>query len=223
MAGLAAAIRNWQPITIHFAETFSTRRPFPSVQGHNGGRTMKKSLFLGGLILALLFTAGTASASDRWLHVRVQEDGPDGERVSVNIPIQLVEAILPTIETDEMSGGMIHLHDADMEGIDLRELLKALQDAPDAEFVTVEGRDESVRVAKENDFIVVKAEEDDGEKVRVTMPLDVVDAMLGGDSDKLDLVAALDALASYDGGDLVTVESEDSHIRIWIDSSESGK
>jgi hypothetical protein len=77
-------------------------------------------------------------------------------------------------------------------------------------------------VAKENGFLVVHADEEDGEKVRVTMPLEVVDAMLSGDSDELDLIAALDALASYNGGDLVTVESEDSHVRIWIDSSDSG-
>lgn len=184
---------------------------------------MKKSLFLGCLILILLLPLGAVSASDRWLHVRVQEDGPDGERVSVNIPIQLVEAILPTIETDEMKEGKIDWDETELEGIDLREMLKAFQDAPDAEFVTVEGADESVRVAKENGFLVIRADEDDGEKVRVTMPLDVVDAMISGDSSKLDLLAALDALASYDGGDLVTVESEDSHIRIWIDSSETGK
>jgi len=183
---------------------------------------MKKSLVLGGLILALLVTTGLASASDRWLHVRVQEDGPDGERVSVNIPLQLVEAILPTIQTDELSDGKIHMDEAELEGIDLREVLKAFQDAPDADFVTVQGKGESVRVAKEKGFLVVHADEEDGEKVRVTMPLAVVDAMLSGDSDELDLIAALDALASYDGGDLVTVESEDSHVRIWIDSSDSG-
>jgi hypothetical protein len=183
---------------------------------------MKKSLFLGCLIVALMFTVGLASASDRWLHVRVQEDGPDGEQVSVNIPIQLVEAILPTIETDELQDGKLVLDHTDIEGIDLREILKAFQDAPDADFVTVKGGDESVRVAKEDGFIVVHVDEEDGEKVRITMPLDVVGAMLSGGSDELDLVAALDALASYEGGDLVTVESEDSLVRIWIDSSDTG-
>ena len=183
---------------------------------------MKKSLCLGCLILALLFTSGLAAASDRWLHVRVQEDGEEGEQVSINIPIQLVEAILPTIETDELQDGKLRLDETEMEGIDLREILKAFKDAPDADFVTVRGGDESVRVAKENGFLVVRAEEGDGEKVRITMPLDVVDAMLSGASDELDLVAALDALANYDGGDLVTVESEDSLVRIWIDSSDTG-
>jgi hypothetical protein len=35
-------------------------------------------------------------------------------------------------------------------------------------------------------------------------------------------MAALDRLAEFDGGDLVTVESDDESIRIWIDNSNSG-
>jgi hypothetical protein len=182
---------------------------------------MNKSTCLGFLIAVLLLTAGPASASGSWLHVKVQDGGPEGERVSVNIPIQLVEAILPTIETDELKEGKILWDETELEGIDLRELLKALQDAPDANFVTVEGSDESVKVAKENGLLVVRADDGGGDRVRVTMPLDVVDAMLGEDSSELDLLAALRALADYDGGDLVTVESDETLVRVWIDSSES--
>ena len=54
------------------------------------------------------------------------------------------------------------------------------------------------------------------------MPLEVVDAMVAGKDGELDLLAALEALADYDG-DLVTVESEDSFVRIWIDSTDSGE
>jgi hypothetical protein len=182
---------------------------------------MKKSLIPVALMVALLCTVAMAGLEDRWLHVRVQEDGPDGERVSINIPLQLVEAILPTIETDELQDGKLRWDEADVEGIDLKEVLKAFQEAPDADFITVKGREESVRVAKEKGFLVIHADEDD-EKVRVRMPLGVVDAMVDARGDELDLLAALEALADYDG-DLVTVESEDSHVRIWIDSTNSGE
>jgi hypothetical protein len=182
---------------------------------------MKKSLIPVALMAALLCTVAMAGLEDRWLHVRVQEDGPDGERVSINIPLQLVEAILPTIETDELHDGKLHWDEAEVEGIDLKEVLKAFQEAPDADFITVKGRDESVRVAKEKGFLVIHADEDD-EKVRVRMPLGVVDAMVDARGDELDLLAALEALADYDG-DLITVESEDSHVRIWIDSTDSGE
>jgi hypothetical protein len=183
---------------------------------------MKKPVMLGLALATLLGTAAVAGTQDSWLHVRVQESDEDGDRVNVNIPLQLVEAILPTIETDELHQGRLKLDSDDLEGIDLREILKAFRETPDADFVVVEGKDDSVRVAKENGFLVVRVEEKEGDNVRVTMPLEVVDAMLGDDGEELDLIAALRALSEFDGGDLVTVESDDSNVRVWIDTSKSG-
>lgn len=189
---------------------------------HPTNTTKIRRGLLAGLIL-LLLTGVAAGGEQRWLHVRVVEDGRDGETVSVNIPLTLVEAILPTIHTDELQHGKVRLDDAELEGIDLREVLRALRDAPDADFITVKSEDETVRVAKEDGFLVVRADERRGDRVRVTVPLEVVDAMLGADADEIDLLAGLRALADYDGGDLVTVESDDTHVRVWIDSSDSGE
>ena len=181
---------------------------------------MKRLATLG---LALLLSLGTVSAAERWLHVRVQEGGTDGEQVNVNIPLSLVEAILPTINTHELSGGKLRLDGRDeFQGMDLREVLAALRDAPDADFVTVRGANESVRVAKERGYLVVHADEARGDRVRIRMPLEVVDAMVAGGNNELDLLAALRALAAFDGEDLVSVESDGSHVRIWIDGSEAG-
>ena len=45
----------------------------------------------------------------------------------------------------------------------------------------------------------------------------------GGDDGQLDLIAALRRLGEYDGGDLITVESDDGDaVRIWIDSNAAG-
>ena len=179
---------------------------------------MKKT-FIGALTILLAMTASLASA-DRWLHVRVVENGSHGENVSVNIPLQLVEAILPSIQTDEFRHGRLHWQPEEIEGIDLHAVLKALRDAPDAEYVTVEGDDEKVRIAKEDGMLVIRAEEKGGERVRVTLPLSIVDAMIGEDPHEIDLIAGLRALADYTEGDLVTVESDDTHVRIWIDSQQ---
>lgn len=181
---------------------------------------MKKTLIVAS-VLMLLATSLAAASSGRWLHVRVDEQGYGDSNVRVNIPLDLVEAILPTIQTDELSNGIIQLDDADLEGIDLPELLRALQDAPDADFVTVKEKDSTVRVSKEGGFLLVNAD-DDGEKVRVRMPLEVVDALIGSREGEIDLLAGLRALADY-GGDLVTVESDDTTVRVWIDSSDSGE
>ena len=182
-----------------------------------------KKIALAGIAL-LLFATGTALAGmeGRWLHVRVQDHDDDGEYVAVNVPLELVGALIPTIETDEFRGGRIVIDDDDFEEIDLRAALKALRDTPDGEYVTVRSRDENVRVAKERGFFLIDAEDDDGEKVRVRMPLKVVDAMLGSRRNEIDLMAALDVLADSGNGDLVTVESDDSSVRVWIDSDQNG-
>ena len=177
---------------------------------------------VGCVVMILAAAAGIANAGDQWLHVRVQESGNRGDAVSVNIPLQMIEAVLPMIEAEGLDHGRIDFGHGELHGIDLRELLEALQDAPDADFVTVKSDDEVVRVAKEDGFLLVRVEERD-ENVRIRMPLGVVEAALGNGNGRLDLVAALRRLGEYDGGDLITVESDDGDaVRIWIDSNAAG-
>jgi hypothetical protein len=182
-----------------------------------------------GIALIGLFSFSIAGAADKWLHVRVDEGGDNGkgERVSINIPLSVVARMLPLISIDELQHGKLHLDIGDdLEGIDLAALADALRDSPDADFVTVESDDEIVRIRKEGDFIIVHAEErghGSNETVRVRMPLAVVDALVGDDPYELDLIAALDALSEYDGDPLVDIQSDDSSVRVWIDSSDSGR
>ena len=172
--------------------------------------------------VCMLMLSVTLAASDSWLHIRVEERGRGGENISVNIPLALVEALIPAIETEEFNRGRIHIGDADLDGIDLHEILLAVRDAPDADYVKIQGDGEEVRVSKERGFLIVNVDEDRGDRVRVRLPLDVVDALVGEGSEELDLVAALDVLARHHKGDLVSVESDDESIRIWIDNSDSG-
>jgi hypothetical protein len=176
------------------------------------------------LALMVCLTAGTAlaGADGHWLHVRVDEGDDDGEKINVNIPLSVVMAILPAIESDDFRGGRINIGRGEIEDIDLHELLNAFKDAPDADFVTIEGRDESIRISKERGFLLVSVDDDD-ERVRVRLPLDVVDALLSGGDGELDILAALDALADHGGGDLVTVESDNESIRVWIDTDSDGE
>ena len=175
------------------------------------------------LVLLVILATGPAlaGAEGHWLHVRVVESGDDGEKVNVNIPLSVVMAILPAIETDEFRGGRIDIGHGEIDDIDIHEVLKAFKDAPDAEYVTIDGRDETVRVSKERGFLLVNVD-DGNDRVRVRFPLDVVDALLSGGENELDLIAALDALADHGGGDLVTVESDDESIRVWIDTDADG-
>ncbi|NIM63502.1 MAG: hypothetical protein GTO30_18230, partial [Acidobacteria bacterium] len=139
---------------------------------------MKRKWIPLALMLCLATGTALAGADAHWLHVRVEEAG-DGEKVNVNIPLSVVMAILPAIETDEFRGGRIDLGHGEIDDIDLHAVLKAFKDSPDADFVTIEGRDESVRVSKERGFLLVNVD-GDNDRVRVRLPLDVVDALLSG-------------------------------------------
>src|SRR3989442_12043693 len=58
----------------------------------------------------LLLTAGfAAAAQDRWLHVKVVDAAKGGESVNVNIPLELAEKVLPTIQAEKLSHGKIKI------------------------------------------------------------------------------------------------------------------
>jgi hypothetical protein len=178
------------------------------------------------LFLVCMIAAGVAQAADRWLHVRVEETGSYGENISVNVPLELVTAFLPAIQDEAWDHGHFDIGHGRIDDVDLREIFEALRDAPDTDFVTVRSKDEHVRVAKEGGFLRILVEDLDdlkGETVRVTLPMEVVEAMLGRDGSQLDLAAGFERLAEFDGGDLVTVESNDESIRVWIDDSQTGE
>jgi hypothetical protein len=77
-------------------------------------------------------------------------------------------------------------------------------------------------VAKENGYLVVRVDERRGDKVRLRIPLDVIEAMLGGGNGELDLIAGLRALAEFEE-DVLVVESDHESVRVWIDSSPDGE
>ncbi len=177
---------------------------------------------LATLGLALLTTTAFAGPTDYWLHVRVDEHGSDGEQVRINLPIQLVESVLPLIHNGALRGGHMRI-DMDQHDIDLPKLLAAVRDARDGEYVTVTSEDENVRVAKQGGYLLVKAIDSD-ETVDVRIRLAVVDALLTP-TDKADgelnIAAAVHTLAEQGEGDIVTVTGEDENVHIWIDGKET--
>ena len=54
----------------------------------------------------------------------------------------------------------------------------------------------------------------------IEVPVTLVDALLGGRSDRLDLKAALAELTD-ERGDIVTVRDGEKRVRVWIDESKS--
>ena len=181
-------------------------------------------LTAGALALMLAAPAGLAAQSNAaWIHVQVAEGGDKAETVNVNLPLSLARVALqvaPKKMTEELHEKM---SESEMSLADLRLLWAELKNAGDAEFVTVESGDESVRVARVGDKIRVFVEElkeDEGaesaERVQVEIPVEVVDALLSGEGEELNLEAAVARLADQ-RGDIVKVEDGESRVRVWID------
>jgi hypothetical protein len=185
---------------------------------------MKQRIRTGaGLTLALLLcTAAAWAQSEPWIHVRVIEHTKDGSKVSVNVPLSLAQVALEVAPKDVLEKGRLKLREKNISVADIRKLWTQLKASGDAEFVTVEEKDKTVRIARAGDHlrIDVRDQSDKNETVQIRMPLVVVDALLSGEGEAMDVGAAIAQLKGQ-RGEIVTVEGSDNQVRIWIDESRS--
>jgi hypothetical protein len=189
---------------------------------------MRKTL---GVMVSMLAFAALAIPADRWIHIRVIESGPDGDRVRINIPLSLAEAVLPTIKSDKFCDGKVKVEGHALDQVDLRSMLEAVRKAQDNQYVTVESKDQNVEVAKAGEFLLIKVHENckgAGKKaqawkatntVDIKIPFKVAHALLSGNNDELNVLAAVRALDEYQNLELVTVKDDSNNVRIWVDSS----
>jgi len=172
----------------------------------------------------VLLCAGVASAATKmWVHVHV-EDSVKEEKVKINLPLSVIEAMLPMIEEEQIRKGSLHINDHDFRVEDLRKVWNEIRDEGDMDFVTVEGRDGNVKVRIEGNFLLVQPEEKSKDsKVDIRLPLQVVDAMLSGSGNELNLTAGIKALRDSGVHDIITVNDNHSSVRVWIDDKNLGK
>jgi len=187
------------------------------------------ALFLSPLGALAQSTAAPASSNqsttsvskDRWLHVRVISSDARGESVRVNVPLELAEKVLPAINKHRLHEGKIKIDDAHVNDVDLRALVDAIRTTKDGEFVTVQSKDCDVRVAKQNNHLIVHVLDKENSKkseVEVRVPMKVIDALFSAGKDELDLVAALHALSAQGDTELVSVKDHENIVRVWLDS-----
>jgi hypothetical protein len=162
-----------------------------------------------------------AAKPDRWLHIRVESKDSKGETVRVNVPLELAEKVLPTINKDRLQHGKVKIADVHASDMDLHALLDAVRTAKDGEYVTVQATDQDVRVAKHDDHLFVHVSDKAGSKkskVEIKIPIKVVNALFSAGKDELDMVAALHALSAQGDTELVSVKDDDNTVRIWLDA-----
>ncbi len=202
---------------------------------------MRKTTLLTAVLALVLIApaAGFAGEKDKgarepWIHVEVREAGADEAVVNVNVPFSLADAALESFndqigthisfdrhahgEHSETVAGGDSTGRPDLSVADLRRMWKEMRDAGEAEFVTVKDREESVRISREGDLVLVNVDgKGDGEKVRIRVPVTVMDALLSGEGDQLNVRAAVNALRDMRKGEVVRVEDGGDLVRVWID------
>jgi hypothetical protein len=189
---------------------------------------MRKSILAGvGLLALSVLPAAQAQTTTAWLHVRVEEV-KEASKVSVNLPMAVVEAVLKASPDMIEKHGKIHIgDDHGIKMADLRQAWKALAGVGDAELVTVESEDENVKVMRKGDLVQVFVDKkgkvgkdgkaaQGGEEVRVEVPVSLVDAFLSGEGEEGNIQAAVAELQKR-RGNIVTVNDDDSKVRVWID------
>jgi transcriptional regulator of met regulon len=181
------------------------------------------SLMLGAALAAAMpVPAIGAGTEGRWLHVRVLDRSERVEKVRINLPLTMLETMASSMQAEHVKNGRVQMGDSGLTPDQLRAMWQSLRSSGDMEFVTIESDDETVRVARSGNYMLAKIEgsrDGDGSrgKVDVKVPLKVVDALLDAPEGELNFKGALQMLADYDDGDLVTIHDGTSDVRVWID------
>lgn len=167
-----------------------------------------------------------AAGGSAWLHVRVDEPGKSS-KVRVNVPMAVVEAALEAAPERIVDKGRIKIDlgrdDHDLSLAQMRKLWQELRAAGDTDIVTVEDEGETVRVSRKGDLVQVRVTKaSEKEEVHVDLPVNLVDAVLAGAGDSVDVKAVIRELRSQ-RGDIVRVTDANTAVRIWIDESASGQ
>jgi hypothetical protein len=199
-----------------------------------------------GLTLMLMGAAAAEARTALWLHIKVHDAG-EGSRVSINLPLSVVEAARPLIPEEARTAGRLRVDDRDLSVEDLRRIWREVRRQPEGSYLTIDEPQGNVRVARSGGYLLIQAAGGterpgrpgapgepgsdigrrhhgrEGEHVEVRIPEPVVDALLAGGGDRFDLAGAIAALAASGEGELVTVNGDHETVRMWVDAEAEGR
>lgn len=174
-------------------------------------------------VAAAAFAAAAAAATPAaqepslWLHVRVEADG--GETGGLDLPVGTASALLGMTPNATIENGQLQVDDEYRAALNvLRLAWEQLRAADDGEPITFRREDALVRAARVGSRVELFVE-DGGRTAEGDLPAVVVDALLSGDGQALNVDAALEALSARPG-ESIRVTEPDRRIRIWVDAAE---
>ena len=171
------------------------------------------------MVVVPLGAQEAAEETGSWLHVQIESKGAETGQMALNLPLRAVGAFV-AMAPEEVVSSDGRLTVAEEHGVsvsEIRTMWRELMAAGDSEFAAVQRDDRTVRVARADDQIEINVTSVDA-NIRIDLPVVVIDALLSGDGETLNLVAAIDQLGDL-RGDIVRVTEETRQIRIWVDES----
>lgn len=124
-------------------------------------------LLIGFLLVATATTVGAVTSFTRNGLISVKVHEQDGTNINLHIPSAAVWAALPFIPDRAFQHGP---RAAEEWSPLAREVLDELSDCEDFSLVSVESQDETVKITKRDDNLVIRVH-DQGSDVEVTLPL----------------------------------------------------
>lgn len=172
-------------------------------------------------LLAAALPAGALEQHDgAWLHVAVDEAPPRGATVRVNLPLSLVEAALALVPEGEARRARVVFDDAEVSLAELEERWHRLgrRSGP---LLTVDEDHRLTIVSRRADELVIESTDRrwGTERVEVRIAAPVVDALFSGAGDRLDLAAAVRAMATAGAGEVTAISDDGDRLRLWVDGS----
>lgn len=169
--------------------------------------------------LALATLATPAVASDLFLHIEVRD--LDGEsRAQINLPVGMVDKGLAMMPRSVRVDGQITVAGMRLSRSDLERLHGAVRGLRPGESDTLRMGGRRVEVSRRDGQVTldVPARRPWQDDVRMRMPLPVLQALLGGAADTLDLAAGIHEMARHEGGSIRIADRDgSSEARLWID------
>ena len=177
---------------------------------------MRRAMAAAGVLL-LVGAAWAAPRADRWIHLRVDERTGEGARVDIQVPVAMLASLMPALKA-RVDRGTLGCDGTDVSLAELRGYWTSVRHSKDGEYVTVRDAKSHVRIAKIGKWVHIDVDDKAGveSRVRIRVPVTVVDAALGGDQ-AIDLAAIGAALENAPDGELIRVQDGDDEVRVWID------
>ena len=174
---------------------------------------------VGAVFVAWLGAQEAAEETPSWLHIQVEGEDDGTRPTALNLPLKAVGALV-AMAPDEIISSDGRLTVAEEHGVsvsDIRTMWQEIMAAGDSEFATFQRADRTFAVARVGDRVEVRVT-GEGENMRLDLPVVVVGALLSGDGETLNLVAAIDQLGEL-RGDIVRVTEDTRQIRVWVDET----